>query len=97
MLHGATFAATHLGVVMAIGAVATPGHTARIQATHQLVAGLLLAVATLGCGPLYRLSPAAAFAGMSCLSAVGLWLAFGLPRGLQPQSAGEGGSTIAPE
>ena len=96
-LHGATFAATHLGVVMAIGAVATPGHTARIQATHQLIAGLLVAVATLACGPLYRLAPAAAFIGMFCLSAVGLWLAFGLPRGLQPQRAGEGGSTTAPE
>jgi MFS transporter, PPP family, 3-phenylpropionic acid transporter len=96
-LHGATFAATHLGVVMAIGSVATPGHTARIQATHQLVAGLLLAVATLGCGPLYRLAPSVAFAGMSCLSAVGIWLAYGLPRGLQPQRAGEGGSMIAPE
>ena len=100
-LHAASFAATHLGIVMAIGAVATPGHTARIQATHQLVAGLLMALATLGSGPLYRLAPGAAFAGMALLSAAGIWLALGLPRGLQPppqpQSAAEGGATVAPE
>lgn len=104
-LHAASFAATHLGIVMAIGAVATPGHTARIQATHQLVGGLLMALATLGSGPLYRLDPAAAFAGMALLSAAGVWLALGLPRGLkppsqppgQPQSAAGGGATVAPE
>jgi PPP family 3-phenylpropionic acid transporter len=100
-LHAATFGLVHLGIMMAIGAVAVPGHTARLQAAHQLVGGLALAAAMAGSGPLFRVSPVLAFSVMSALAVVGFALAWGLPRGLQPQSfqpqsAGSGGSTSAP-
>ena len=96
MLHAVTFAATHLGVMMAIGAVATPGHTARLQASHQMTAGLLLATATIAAGPLYRSAPHLAFWAMAGLGAVGFVAAFGLTRGLQPHSETDGGSTSPP-
>lgn len=96
MLHALTFAATHLGVMMAIGAVATPGHTARLQASHQMIAGLLLATATVAAGPLYRSAPQLAFWAMAGFGAVGFVAAFGLQRGLQPHSEAVGGSTSPP-
>ena len=96
-LHAATFGLTHLGIMMAIGAVAVPGHTARLQAAHQLVGGLMLAAAMAGSGPLFRASPVLAFWIMAALAVAGLIIAHGLKRGLQPQSAGSGGSTSAPE
>ncbi len=95
-LHALTFAATHLGVMMTIGAVATPGHTARLQASHQMISGLLLATATVAAGPLYRSAPQLAFWAMAGLGAVGLVAAFGLKRGLQPHSEAGGGSTVPP-
>lgn len=96
MLHAASFASNHLGVMMAIGAVATPGHTARLQAAHQLVSGLLLAGTTFASGPLFRISPQAAFWAMAAMAAAGLLFAARVGRP-QPQSLGEGGSTVAPE
>jgi len=97
MLHATTFAMTHLGVMMAIGAIATPGHTAGLQSAHQVIGGLMLASATALAGLLFRLSPVAAFWAMAAMAVLGLVLARGLPRGLQPQSAGAGGWTSAPE
>ncbi len=96
-LHAATFGLTHLGIMMAIGAIAVPGHTARLQAAHQVIGGLMLAAAMAGSGPLFRVSPVLAFSAMSVLAVVALVIAWGLKRGLQPQSAGSGGSTRAPE
>jgi PPP family 3-phenylpropionic acid transporter len=96
MLHAASFAANHLGVMTAIGAVSTPGHTARLQAAHQLVSGLLLAGATFASGPLFRISADAAFWTMAAMAAAGLFFASRAGRP-QPQSSGEGGSTTAPE
>lgn len=96
MLHALTFAATHLGVMMAIGAVATPGHTVRLQASYQMAAGLLLATATIAAGPLYRSAPEFAFWAMAGLGIVGFAAAFGLQRGLQPHSEADGGSTSPP-
>jgi len=96
-LHGVTFAVTHLGVMMAIGAVATPGHTARLQASHQLIGGIMLAATTACAGPLFRLSPAAAFWAMAVVAVPAMVLAAGLQRGLQPHSAVVGGATAPPE
>jgi PPP family 3-phenylpropionic acid transporter len=96
-LHALTFAGTHLGVMMAIGAVAVPGHTARLQGVHQLIGGSMLAATTLSAGPLYRLAPALPFALMAALAMPALILALGLRRGLQPQSSGGGGETSEPE
>jgi PPP family 3-phenylpropionic acid transporter len=96
-LHAASFGLTHLGIMTAIGAVAVPGHTARLQAAHQLIGGLLLALAMAGSGPLFRTSPFLAFAAMSAAALLGLVIALGLRRGLQPQTIGSGGATKAPE
>ncbi len=96
-LHGATFGLTHLGVMMAIGAVSTPGHTARLQAAYQFCQGLTLAAAMAAGGPLFRLSPTVAFMAAAAVAVPVLILANGLPRGLQPQSAGSGGLMTAPE
>ena len=96
-LHAATYALAHLGVMMAIGAFASLGHTARLQAAYQLLNGLLLALTMAAAGPLFRLSPVAAFWGMAVFALPSLFLAARLPRGLQPQSSARGGATSAPE
>ncbi|WP_026379623.1 MFS transporter [Afifella pfennigii] len=95
-LHALTFAATHLGMMKAIGAVAANGHTARLQGFYQLVAGLVLGAGMLAAGGLYTIAPQAAFALMALLGLIGLGLAWQLPRGLQPQSPAGGGSTSVP-
>lgn len=96
-LHAVSFGLAHLGVIMAIAAVATRGHTARLQAAHQFVGGLVLAISTAAAGPLFKLSPDVAFWAMAALALPALAFAYGLRRGLQPQSAAGGGSTRAPE
>jgi MFS transporter, PPP family, 3-phenylpropionic acid transporter len=96
-LHGATFGMTHLGIMMAIGAVSTPGHTARLQAAYQFCHGLTMAIAMAAAGPLFRFSPTGAFLAAAAVALPSMYLANGLPRGLQPQSAGSGGDTKAPE
>ncbi len=96
-LHGATFGMTHLGMMMTIGAVATPGHTARLQAAYQFCQGLTMAAAMAAGGPLFRLSPIVAFLAAAAVSLPAAYLANGMPRGLQPQSIGSGGATRAPE
>jgi PPP family 3-phenylpropionic acid transporter len=95
-LQGLTFAITHLGVMMAIGAMAMPGHTARVQSIHQIVGGLMLALATAVIGPLFRLSPLACFWAMALLALAGLFVVYRLRRGIQPHRAGFG-ATSAPE
>ena len=96
-LHGASFGLTHLGIMMAIGAVSTPGHTARLQAAYQFCHGSMMALTMIAAGPLFRMSPVIAFAAAALVSLPSIWIANRLPRGLQPQSAGSGGETKAPE
>ena len=96
-LHAATYGLAHLGVMMAIGAFAAEGNTARLQAAYALLNGLFLAFTMAAAGPLFRLSPVAAFWAMAIFALPALFLAAGLPRGLQPQSSARGGSTSAPE
>ncbi len=96
-LHGATFGMTHLGIMMTIGAVATPGHTARLQAAYQFCHSSMIAIATAAGGPLFRLSPTVAFLAAASVTVPAAYLANGLPRGLQPQSIGSGGATSASE
>jgi PPP family 3-phenylpropionic acid transporter len=88
-LHALTFAATYLGVIMAIGATATPGHTARLQAGFQLVSGVIGATAILSAGPAFRFNPALAFWAMAALGAAGLALAWSVRRGMQPPDRGD--------
>jgi PPP family 3-phenylpropionic acid transporter len=96
-LHGATFGMTHLGIMMAIGAVSTPGHTARLQAAYQFCHGSMMAAAMVAAGPLFLISPILAFFVAAAAALPSLYLANGLPRGLQPQTAVSGGETSAPE
>jgi PPP family 3-phenylpropionic acid transporter len=106
-LHSATFGMTHLGIMMAIGAVVTPGHTARLQAAYQFCAGLSLATAMAAGGPLFEMSPIVAFLAAAAVSVPAIYLANTLPRGLQPQAGASrryqpqredsGGETRAPE
>jgi len=95
-LHALTFAATHMGIMKAIGAVAESGHTARLQGLYQLVAGIVSGGGILASGLLYEVSPAAAFSLMALFGLCGLVIAWQLPRGLQPQSSGGGGSMSVP-
>jgi PPP family 3-phenylpropionic acid transporter len=83
-LHSLTFAASYLGVIMAIGALAAPGHTARLQAAFQLLSGVIGASAILAAGPIFRASPTLAFWAMAVLGTCGLVLAWSLKRGMQP-------------
>ncbi|HMB48197.1 MAG TPA: MFS transporter [Afifellaceae bacterium] len=83
-LHSLTFAATYLGVIMAIGANAAPGHTARLQAGFQLVSGVIGAFAILSAGPMFRHSPYLAFWAMAALGTSGALLAWHVQRGMQP-------------
>ena len=96
ILHALSFACVHIGIMMAIGAVATPGHTAQLQAAHQLIGGVLIATMMLAVGPLFRTSPVLNFWLMAALAVPAIVLAAGLRRGLQPQSAASGGSTRPP-
>lgn len=96
-LHGATFGMSHLGITLAIGSVAVPGHTARLQAAYQFMTGLMMATAIIAGGPLFRLSPIVAFWAAAAATVPALYLACGLPRGLQPHRPGAGGPTVAPE
>jgi MFS transporter, PPP family, 3-phenylpropionic acid transporter len=96
-LHGATFGMTHLGIMMTIGAVATPGHTARLQAAYQFCHSSMLALTMAAGGPLFRVSPTIAFFAAAALELPAAYLANGLKRGLQPQSIGSGGVTNASE
>ena len=57
----------------------------------------MLAVAMAAGGPLFRISPTLAFLAAAAVALPAAYLANGLPRGLQPQSAGSGGETSAPE
>jgi hypothetical protein len=83
--------------MMAIGAVSTPGHTARLQAAYQFCHGLSMATAMFVGGMLFRVSPIIAFLAAAAVALPSMFLANGLPRGLQPQSEGSGGDTIPPE
>jgi PPP family 3-phenylpropionic acid transporter len=95
--HATTFALTHLGIMAAIGAVALPGHTARLQAVHQLIGGIMLAAVTSAAGPLFRISPVLTFWAMALLAIPALFLVHQLWRAAQPQRSACGGSTVAPE
>lgn len=87
-LHSLTFAAAYLGVIMSIGATSAPGHTARLQAGFQLVSGVVIAIATVAAGPLFRHNPMSAFWMAAFMAAAGLFFAYGLRRGIQPPAGG---------
>ncbi|MDJ1158501.1 MFS transporter [Chelatococcus sp. SYSU_G07232] len=91
-LHAATFGASHLGAMAALGALVPARCRGRWQGTLTAANGLALAGATLASGPLYRTFGAQAFAAMVPLGLAGAALAVVAARVVrQPQSEGVGG------
>jgi PPP family 3-phenylpropionic acid transporter len=94
LLHGFTYGATHLGLMMLLSRY-VPAHSAgRSQAYSSTVLGIVMALATLAAGPLYTHWNVAAYAIYAALGGAGVAIA--LFARLQPQSAGSGGKTVAP-
>jgi PPP family 3-phenylpropionic acid transporter len=94
LLHGFTYGATHLGLMMLLSRY-VPAHSAgRSQAYSSTVLGIVMALAMLAAGPLYTHWNVAAYAIYAALGGVGAAIA--LFARLQPQSAGSGGKTVAP-
>ncbi|GEP00002.1 MFS transporter [Methylobacterium haplocladii] len=75
MLHGFSFGATHFGVMNAVSGLAPDGARGRAQGTVSSATALASALATLGCGVVYRSAgPAATFLAMAPLALTGLCL-----------------------
>ncbi|MEP9377744.1 MFS transporter [Aquabacter sp. CN5-332] len=95
LLHGATFGATYLGLVELVARF-TPEHRA---GTAQSIAGwtvsLAMSCASFASGLLWVSFGNGAFLASAGLGLAGAALA-AAARSVQPQSAGEGGKTVAP-
>ncbi len=74
MTHAATFGATHLGMVALTSGLIPDRWAATAQSLAGTAAGSALMLATLVAGPLYTLTPPAAFFTMSAVGAVGFAL-----------------------
>jgi MFS transporter, PPP family, 3-phenylpropionic acid transporter len=92
-LHGLTFAASHLGVMAALAALAPDEARGRAQGLLGSISALALAVATVASGVIYRGAGSAVFAAMAAFGVAALVLILMAVRALrsQPQRAGEGG------
>jgi PPP family 3-phenylpropionic acid transporter len=102
ILHGLSFAATHLGAMAALAALAPDDGRGRAQGMLGSVSALAFAAATLASGPLYKTLGPNLFAAMAPISLAGFVLAFLASRQCeaelpaQPQSSGAGGDTTLP-
>jgi MFS transporter, PPP family, 3-phenylpropionic acid transporter len=102
ILHGLSFAATHLGAMAALAALAPDDGRGRAQGMLGSVSALAFAAATLASGPLYETLGPNLFAAMAPISLAGFVLAFLASRQCeaelpaQPQSSGAGGDTTLP-
>nr|WP_283206824.1 MFS transporter [Methylobacterium thuringiense] len=75
MLHAFSFGATHFGAMNAVSALAPDGARGRAQGTLSSATALCSAIATLGCGIVYRSAgPATTFALMAPIALAGLGL-----------------------
>lgn len=85
LLHAFTFGAAHLGAIHLIARHVAPALSASAQSLYSaIVMGLGLGLATLVAGPLYDVSPGAAFLAMAALSAAAAGAAYLLVRSLNP-------------
>lgn len=85
LLHAFTFGAAHLGAIHLIARHVAPALSASAQSLYSaIVMGLGLGLATLVAGPLYDVSPGAAFLAMAALSAAAGGAAYLLIRSLGP-------------
>lgn len=75
ILHAASFAATYIGAVLFLGALAGPRHRARMQGFSSAAMALSMALATLAAGRLTTAFGQMAYLAMAGLALVGLMLA----------------------
>ncbi|WP_134499097.1 MFS transporter [Microvirga pakistanensis] len=92
-MHALTFAATHIGTMAALTALAPMQARGRAQGIYGSLAALATAVSTIGSGMIYERAGSLVFAAMAPLGATGLVLMLIVIRMLkaQPQRAGSGG------
>ncbi len=92
-LHSLSFAATHIGTMAALTALAPMQARGRAQGIYGSLAALTAAISTIGSGMIYEEAGSLVFAAMAPLGAAGFILMLIVVRMLkaQPQSAGSGG------
>lgn len=74
VMHSLSFAATYMGAVLALGALAGRNHRARMQGWASAAMALSMALATMASGQLTYLYGAHAYLAMAALAAAGLGL-----------------------
>ncbi|WP_262269738.1 MFS transporter [Microvirga yunnanensis] len=92
-MHSLSFAATHIGTMAALAAMAPMQARGRAQGIYGSLTALAIAASTIVSGMIYSQAGAGVFAAMAPLGAIGLILMLvvvRLQRG-QPQRAGSGG------
>ena len=92
-MHSLSFAATHIGTMAALTALAPMQARGRAQGIYGSLAALTTAVSTIGSGMIYEKVGPLVFAAMAPLGAIGFVLMLIVIGKLkaQPQSAGSGG------
>ncbi|MXQ10030.1 MFS transporter [Microvirga makkahensis] len=92
-MHSLSFAATHIGTMAALTALAPMQARGRAQGVYGSLAALAMAISTIGSGMIYEQAGPLVFAAMAPLGAAGFVLMLVVIRMLkgQPQSAGSGG------
>ncbi|WP_445502847.1 MFS transporter [Microvirga sp. G4-2] len=92
-MHSLSFAATHIGTMAALTALAPMRARGRAQGIYGSLAALTTAISTIGSGMIYEKAGPLVFAAMAPLGAIGFLLMLIVIGKLkaQPQSAGSGG------
>jgi PPP family 3-phenylpropionic acid transporter len=93
VLHGLTFAATHLGTMAAFALLAPEGARGRAQGIMSAAMALAMATGTVASGPIFRAAGPLVFLAMVPLAAAGFLFGLLAMRAYRPQPhrAGEGG------
>lgn len=93
LLHAGSFAATYLGAVVALAALAGETRRAQVQGWVSAANALTLAAVTIACGPLWSRFGMRAYLFVAALATLGLLCATlaALRAKTQPQSAASGG------
>jgi len=92
-MHSLSFAATHIGTMAALAALAPLKARGRAQGIYGSLAALTTAASTIVSGMIYTEAGAGVFAAMAPLGAIGFVLMLVVVRlqNAQPQRAGSGG------
>jgi PPP family 3-phenylpropionic acid transporter len=92
-MHSLSFAATHIGTMAALAALAPMKARGRAQGIYGSLAALTTAASTIVSGVIYSEAGAGVFAAMAPLGAIGFVLMLAVVRlqKVQPQRAGSGG------